>query len=501
LRYANGNAGNSGKFSMWLDEKLLASNVTFSSTGKWETFGAVNIKNLPMTQGRRILKFSFDDGGMNVGKAQFTRTAPLPQALPTAKAGGNVSYPSSADSAQCDGSKSTSGSLGYIKYQWSQVYGPSKLLIKNATAPKPTFKNIQKGVYKVRLTVSDSVNSDYNEAFIFVQDGGNIAPEITINNPISGATLIENQWILVQASAEDLDGSIKQVKFMINGDSVSIDTTAPYEYRMQVGIGNYSAQAQATDNSGKITTSSSISFSALSLAGNWVLEPVAKSLAVGPTVANLTWWSNSFADVATRSCLFDDVYQISKNGEFKNALGSQTWLEGWQNAGKELCGVPVSPHDGTSIGKWYIDSITGLLVIDGKGNYLGLPKATNSGELSNGSTVPNQRNYQISLTATRLTAVINYGAGYWQFQFIRGGAVNNHVISNERMLIYPNPASSQIQVLTKEVIVEVKIFNELGSLVLQGTNATLNVSNLSDGLYFVEVTTNTQKQVTRWIKQ
>jgi hypothetical protein len=69
------------------------------------------------------------------------------------------------------------------------------------------------------------------------------------------------------------------------------------------------------------------------------------------------------------------------------------------------------------------------------------------------------------------------------------------------MLIYPNPASSQIQILTKEVIVEVKIFNELGSLVLQGTNATLNVSNLSDGLYFVEVTTNTQKQVTRWIKQ
>jgi hypothetical protein len=69
------------------------------------------------------------------------------------------------------------------------------------------------------------------------------------------------------------------------------------------------------------------------------------------------------------------------------------------------------------------------------------------------------------------------------------------------MLIYPNPASSQIQILTKEIIVEVKIFNELGSLVLQGTNATLNVSNLSDGLYFVEVTTNTQKQVTRWIKQ
>jgi hypothetical protein len=69
------------------------------------------------------------------------------------------------------------------------------------------------------------------------------------------------------------------------------------------------------------------------------------------------------------------------------------------------------------------------------------------------------------------------------------------------MLIYPNPASSQIQVVTKEAIVGVKIFNELGSMVIQGTSATLNVSDLSAGLYFVEVTTHSQKQVMRWIKQ
>jgi hypothetical protein len=349
--------------------------------------------------------------------------------------------------------------------------------------------------------VSDSVNSDYNEAFIFVQDGGNIAPEITINNPISGATLIENQWVLVQASAEDLDGSIKQVKFMINGDSVSIDTTAPYEYRMQVGIGNYTAQAQATDNSGNSTTSSSISFSALSLAGNWVLEPVAKSLAVGPTVANLTWWSNSQGDVATRSCLFDDIYQINKDGSFRNIMGTNTWLEGWQNAGKEGCGSPVAPHDGSLVGKWSIDSLNGQLILDGKGLFLGLPKATNTGELGSGSTVPNARSYQIALTVNRLTAVINYGLGFWQFQFIRGGAANTQTVSADRMLIYPNPASSQIQIVTKEAIVGVKIFNELGSLVIQGTSSTLNVSDLSAGLYFVEVTTNTQKQVMRWIKQ
>jgi hypothetical protein len=68
------------------------------------------------------------------------------------------------------------------------------------------------------------------------------------------------------------------------------------------------------------------------------------------------------------------------------------------------------------------------------------------------------------------------------------------------MLIYPNPASSQIQVLTKEVIVEVKIFNELGSLVLQGTNAKVNVADLSEGLYFVEVVTKNHRQTLRFIK-
>ncbi len=454
-----------------------------------------------MTQGRRILKFSFDDGGMNIGKAQFTRTGSLPKALPIAKAGGNVSYPSTADSAQCDGSKSSSGSLGYLKYAWTQVYGPSKLLINNATAPKPTFRNIQKGVYKVRLTVSDSVNSDYNEAFIFVQDGGNIAPEITINNPISGATLIENQWLVVQASAEDLDGSIKQVKFMINGDSVSLDTSAPYEYRMQVGIGNYTAQAQATDNGGNSTTSSSISFSALSLAGNWVIEPVAKSLAVGPTVANLTWWSNSTADVATRSCLFDDIYQINKDGSFRNIMGTNTWLEGWQNAGKDGCGSPVAPHDGSLVGKWSIDSLNGQLILDGKGLFLGLPKATNAGELGSGSTVPNMRSYQIALTATRLTAVINYGVGFWQFQLVRSsGSVNTQTISQGDWRLYPNPSNNVLYLDIPSALVGYKIIAQTGQLVKAGSEKSINIEGLTAGIYQIQIETSTEVKTLKFIK-
>ena len=501
LRYANGNLGAAGKLSIWLNNQRIANDITFPSTQKWETFGSITLKNIPLVRGKRVIRLQFDDAGVNLGKLQFVWSSNLPKALPVADAGGNISCAIGTDSFICDGSKSSYGHLGYLNYQWKQIYGPSKLIIERENGQQVTFKQPKEGVYKIRLIVSDSLYNDENDIFIFVRNGGNQLPEVSITSPIATTTTIENQPFQITASADDLDGSIKSVTFWLDGDSVAIDTGAPYAFSTKLPEGKHQVYAVATDNNKGRQQSSTAIFNTFSLAGNWILEPVANAMAVGPSPSSLNWWSNSSADVSLRSCLFDDVYQISKNGEFKNALGTQTWLEGWQNAGKDLCGVPVSPHDGMSIGKWYIDSITGLLVIDGKGNYLGLPKATNSGELSSGSTVPNQRNYQISLTATRLTAGINYGAGYWQFQFIRGGAVNTHLISTERMLIYPNPASSQIQVVTKEAIVGVKIFNELGSLVLLGTSSTLNVSNLIAGLYFVEVTTNTQKQVLRWIKQ
>ena len=501
LRYANGNASSAGKLSMWLDNKLIASHVGFASTGKWETFGSANILNIPMQQGRRILKLQFEDGGMNLGKATFTKSGSLPKSLPVANAGGNMSYPSNADSANCDGSKSKAGSLGYLQYRWTQIYGPSKLQILNASSSKAIFKNLQKGVYKIRLTVNDSIENDYNEAFIFVQDGGNLSPEISISNPLNGATVIENQWVTIQASAEDLDGSIRHVKIFVNGDSVFTDSFAPYEYRMRATSGNYVVIAEATDNNNNKTQSTPTSFAALSLAGNWVIEPVAKALAVGPTLLNLTWWSNSIADVSTRACLFDDIYQINKDGSFRNIMGGTTWLEGWQNAGKEGCGTPVSPHDGTMVGSWKIDSLNGALIIEGKGLFLGLPKVTNTGELSNGSNAPYSRSYQIGLTQNRLTAVINYGTGFWQFQLIRSTTAKTNASANKTAWnLYPNPASDQLQVDMDEPMISYKIYDISGKLLLLGNQGSIDISNLSNGIYSIEITSDRQQQTMRFVK-
>jgi hypothetical protein len=292
------------------------------------------------------------------------------------------------------------------------------------------------------------------------------------------------------------------VQFFVNGDSVAIDSVAPFEYRIQANLSNYIVMAKATDNSGNSTESSSVSFSALSLAGNWVLEPVAKSLAVGPSLANLTWWSNSTSDVVTRSCLFDDVYQINKDGSFSNILGGSTWLEGWQNAGKEGCGSPIAPHDGSLVGKWSIDSTNGQLIIDGKGLYLGLPKATNAGELGSNSAVPNTRSYQIGLTSTRLTAVMNYGGGFWQFQLVRSNKVQTTGLESAAgIAVYPNPTASTFHVSSTAPLRGVKVFNQWGMLVLESKVSDVDLNELSAGMYFIEITTTIGKVTRPIVKQ
>ena len=501
IRYANGNAGTGGNLSLVLDNKTVASGIKFPSTAKWETYGTVSVKNIPLLSGRRVLKLSFEESGMNLGKFTFVRAADLPKKLPVAHAGGNKSVPTSQDSTSLDGSLSSSGFLGYLNYQWSQIYGPNKLNLTPSNEAKIKLLNLVKGVYKMRLTVSDSLNSDYQEVFVYVQDGGNMKPEISLSQPTNNGTYIIGQTIPFAASADDLDGKITHVNFWINNALTHSDSSAPFEFRKSMPLGTHQIFAVAYDDQNDSAVSSTHKFSVISIAGDWRLEPIAGAMAVGPNAGSLTWWSNSLADVNTRSCLFDDVYQISENGTFQNILGRQTWLEGWQNAGKETCGDAVAPHTGATAGSWNIDSISGEFVLNGKGQYLGLPKATNNGELGAGATEPDFRKYQITLNGNKLTAGINFGTGYWQFKFVKAtpstGVVKN---AEAAATIVPNPASQRIEIVNVLNVKGVKIFDPSGRLLLMSIEKTIDISGLPDGLYLVVIETPTKQITSRILK-
>ncbi len=155
--------------------------------------------------------------------------------------------------------------------------------------------------------------------------------------------------------------------------------------------------------------------------GTWKLAPEAGAFKVGPSPGSGDWFSNSLADVTTRACFFDDDYVFNSDGSFQNVLGTETWLEGWQTGGGDMCGTPVAPHNGSNPATYSYDENTGELTLTGTGAYLVLPKAVNAGELPN-VAVPSSVTYDITLANgnTEMTVVIESGSGvFWTYKLIK----------------------------------------------------------------------------------
>jgi hypothetical protein len=159
------------------------------------------------------------------------------------------------------------------------------------------------------------------------------------------------------------------------------------------------------------------------LDGTWKIAPEAGALKVGPSAGNGDWWTSDAQAVIDRACFFDDTYVFNSDGSFRNVLGTDTWLEGWQGTA-DACGTPVAPHNGTA-GNYTYDANAGTVTINGTGAYLGIPKANNAGELPN-VAVPTSITYNIVLSDNdnTMNLVIETGTGvFWSFKLVRETAM------------------------------------------------------------------------------
>ncbi|TCI90654.1 hypothetical protein [Tenacibaculum sp. M341] len=185
-----------------------------------------------------------------------------------------------------------------------------------------------------------------------------------------------------------------------------------------------------------------------SILGTWKLANQPGALGVGPAVGDVSWFNCDATCVTARACFYDDTYIFKSDGSFENVLGSDTWIEGWQGGG-DACGAPVAPHDGATPGSFVYNEAAGLLTINGVGSYLGLPKATNEGELGAGSTVPSSRTYNVTFSNndTEMDVYIETGTGsgvFWQFKFVKEQETSplqgTWVIANEAGALGVGPA-------------------------------------------------------------
>ena len=64
-----------------------------------------------------------------------------------------------------------------------------------------------------------------------------------------------------------------------------------------------------------------VTFRELLILGSWSIAAEAGALGVGPAQGDISWWSNSEEDVATRACFFDDTFVFGADGSFANVMG------------------------------------------------------------------------------------------------------------------------------------------------------------------------------------
>ncbi len=228
------------------------------------------------------------------------------------------------------------------------------------------------------------------------------------------------------------------------------------------------------------------------VAGTWKLAPMAEALAVGPAKGDFSWWAINAADVDARTCLFDDKFVFNADGTFNNVQDGETWLEGWQGMDPEGCGASIAPHDGSNAATWSYDEAAGTVTLTGVGAHLGLAKVHNGGELASPGDAPASITYPVVLDGNTMTIDIDFGGiGFWHFVLEREITSSTaQVVQEDLFNFFPNPASSQIQIQSNEVIDQLTIHDITGKILVNrikpSSYETIDISGLTSGLYIIQ---------------
>jgi hypothetical protein len=115
------------------------------------------------------------------------------------------------------------------------------------------------GTYSLLAVATDSAGISSNSPGLSVVINANNPPAVAITNPASGVTVNGGAIVNLAASATDSDGTIANVTFLANGNTVGTATASPYIVPWTpTAAGSYTVVAQAVDNSGNVTNSTPI---------------------------------------------------------------------------------------------------------------------------------------------------------------------------------------------------------------------------------------------------
>jgi endoglucanase Acf2 len=446
VRFASGNSNGGGPFYLEIDGVKISQDINLSHTNGWDNWASKTVNNIEFTSGEHILRLVATNGEFNLGKLNFTYNSPLSYIPPIADAGENVVVILPEITATLDGSLSNDPEGQAITYVWEQVYGASLINFNDNTLESPSISNLEEGIYKIKLTISDGAYTANSDVLVLVQQTSNSNPTANIISPSENQSFPQDSDITISASASDLDGTISKIEFYDGTIKLGEDTTSPYSYTWEdASVGDHQIKAIVTDNdagegTSKIVNITVVAVQACSETSNEAQEGV---FSIGFTAV--------FETVGTTVNITFELLDTNRSGVI-----AYLWKQ--------------SPF-----GEVKMDNVGGLKF-----------KKTLGG-LNSGETIT----YACKFAFAGGLAVTKY------ISYEVGSSCGSLSIVDEsldtQIVMYPNPVSTKLFIKSQsEALIEIKIYSIFGNLVQSATHNLneINVEDLSSGLYLIQIYTS-----------
>ena len=159
-------------------------------------------------------------------------------------------FTSPADTTWAIGELTNYASLNFV--DWTTVGGGHPL--QNLPGQQLVVHLISEDIYlSLKFTALPS-----GGVFSYIRSTptpANVAPSVTITNPLNGASFTAPANVTIGADANDSDGSVTNVQFFDGATLLGNDTTSPYSVAAIFAAGSHALTAVATDNLGLSSTS------------------------------------------------------------------------------------------------------------------------------------------------------------------------------------------------------------------------------------------------------
>jgi endo-1,3(4)-beta-glucanase len=445
IRYASGNSSGGGPFYLEIDGVKISSDIDLSYTNGWENWASKTINNIEFTGGKHILRLVTESGEFNLGKMDFEYASPLDYVPPIANAGENVVVIIPETTAILDGALSNDPEGEAITYLWEQIYGPSSISFDDTTLVSPSISNLEEGIYKIKLIVSDGTYTANSDVLVLVQQTSNSNPTVNITSPSENQSFPQDSDITISASASDLDGTISKVEFYDGTTKLGEDTTSPYSYTwVNANVGEHQIKAIVTDNDSGEGTSQIVNISVVEV--------------------QLCSETSNEAQEGVFSIGFTAVFET---------VGTNVNIT-FELLDTDRTGVIAYLRKQSPFGEVEMDNVGGLKF------------AKTLGGLNSGETITYACKFAFA-GGLAVTKYISYEVG--------SSCSSLSIVDaslNTKIVMYPNPVNNKLFIKSQsEDLIEIEIYSIFGNLVKSATKNLneINVEDLSSGLYLIKIYT------------